>query len=73
MDPARKKYDRGEFVHSNIQAVTGGGPLNGAFYGETFIPESYIQNNYTEYFDLIKFGFAQGQSPHPFFFLKRKT
>ncbi len=38
---AKARYDRGEFVHSNADGVTGGGVRESSFYGETFIPEQY--------------------------------
>jgi SAM-dependent methyltransferase len=40
---AKTAYDRGEFVHSNANGVTGGGVLDGSFYGETFIPERFAK------------------------------
>jgi SAM-dependent methyltransferase len=40
---AKARYDRGEFVHSNMAGVTGGGVLDGSFYGETFIPERFAR------------------------------
>lgn len=40
---AKARYDRGEFVHSNAPGVTGGGVLDGGFYGETFISERFAR------------------------------
>lgn len=54
-DAARDQYDRGEFVHSNIEGVGGGGALNTTFYGESFIPESYARDAYQDDFQLEKF------------------
>jgi glycosyltransferase involved in cell wall biosynthesis/SAM-dependent methyltransferase len=49
---ARRRYDHGEFVHSNIPEVTGGGVRTGAFYGESFIPEAYAKKAFSEWLDL---------------------
>lgn len=40
-DEARRQYDMGNFVFSAARGVTGGGSMDGSFYGEAFIPESY--------------------------------
>lgn len=52
---ARERYDRGEFVHSNIPGVSGGGRMNSTFYGESFIPESYARSAYLPHFRLEYF------------------
>ena len=68
---ARTRYDNGEFVHSNSKGITGGGPLDGSFYGETFIPERYAKENYSPYFEVLDFDFTKGRSSHPvMFFVK---
>jgi ubiquinone/menaquinone biosynthesis C-methylase UbiE len=43
---AKSQYQSGEFVHSSIEGVSGGGSKNASFYGETFIPEQYLKNTY---------------------------
>lgn len=68
-DKARAKYDRGEFLH---QGASGGGPLDGSFYGETFIPEKYVREHYSEHFELLDFKFTQGRNEHPIIFLRKK-
>lgn len=70
-DDARSRYDSGEFVHSNSKGITGGGPLDGSFYGETFIPETYAREKYAPWFELLDFDFTRGRSSHPvMFFVK---
>jgi SAM-dependent methyltransferase len=70
-EDAKARYDRGEFLHSNADGVTGGGPLDGSFYGETFIPEEYAKKVYSEYFDVQDFEFTSGRSTHPIMFFKK--
>lgn len=77
-DAARDRYDRGEFVHSNIESVGGGGALNTSFYGESFIPESYARTAYQEDFELVKFlhkprkfVYKPRTIPHPILFFKK--
>ena len=68
---ARKRYDQGEFLHSNIEGVSGGGPLNSSFYGETFISEQYAKNTYAPYFKVLDFVFKPGRSMHPTMFFQK--
>ena len=68
-EAARKKYDQGEFVHANGEWVTGGGPLSGEFYGETFIPEQYARKAYSKYFRTVEFTFQPQRATHPIIFL----
>jgi ubiquinone/menaquinone biosynthesis C-methylase UbiE len=71
-DEARAKYDRGEFVHSNIQGVGGGGSLNTTFYGETFIPETYARRAYAPILKLEKFMYEPSYQSHPIMFFRKK-
>jgi hypothetical protein len=57
-DEARTAYNQGKFLHSNIPGVTGGGEVNGEFYGETFIPESYARQAYSDLFELVSFSLS---------------
>lgn len=57
-DQARADYNQGKFLHSNINGVTGGGELSGDFYGETFIPEAYARQAYSDLFELVKFSLS---------------
>jgi len=70
-DAARKKYDRGGFVHSNIEGVDGGGSLNKTFYGETFISEVYARNSYAPFLELKKFMFDPSYQSHPIMFFQK--
>ncbi len=70
-DQAKQKYDNGEFLHSNSEGVSGGGPLNSSFYGETFIPEKYAKMTYSDYFTVLDFVFKHGRSTHPIMFLQK--
>lgn len=69
---ARRRYDRGEFVHSNRDGVNGGGAMTADFYGETFIPEKYARSAYADIFDLKKFLFSPSRQTHPIMFFRRK-
>jgi SAM-dependent methyltransferase len=69
---ARNQYDRGEFVHSNANGVTGGGAMTSEFYGETFIPEQYAKNAYSDMFTLERFLHDPARQSHPILFFRRK-
>lgn len=71
-DVARSMYDRGEFVHSNIEGVSGGGAMNKTFYGETFIPEAYARRAYAAFLDFRKFMYNPGYQTHPILFFRKK-
>ena len=72
-DKARQKYDNGEFLHSNIEGVSGGrgAVLNPSFYGETFIPEQYAKKTYSPYFKAFDFVFDQSRSVNPIMFFRK--
>jgi 2-polyprenyl-3-methyl-5-hydroxy-6-metoxy-1,4-benzoquinol methylase len=42
-DDPRARYRRGELVHASSKGVSGAGPRNSTFYGETWIPEVYVR------------------------------
>ncbi len=71
-DSARARYDNDEFVHSNSDGVNGGGAMTADFYGETFIPESYANTAYSEFFVLEKFLFDPSRQTHPIMFFRKK-
>jgi SAM-dependent methyltransferase len=71
-DSARRLYDKGEFVHSNKEGVNGGGTMTAEFYGETFIPEKYAREAYSENFILEKFLFHPNRQTHPILFFRKK-
>jgi SAM-dependent methyltransferase len=68
---AKNQYDRGEFVHSNANGVTGGGAMTSEFYGETFIPEQYAKNAYSDMFTLERFLFQPARQSHPVLFFRK--
>lgn len=68
---ARKRYDLGEFVHSNANGVTGSGAMTSEFYGETFIPEQYARVAYIDNFTLERFLFDPARQTHPILFFRR--
>jgi len=70
-EEARAQYDRGEFVHSNIEGVGGGGDLNTTFYGESFIPEAYAKEAYADFLPLQKFMYEPSYQSHPIMFFKK--
>lgn len=71
-DEAKSRYDKGEFVFSNADGVTGGGAMTPEFYGETFIPKKYAASAYTEFFELVEFDYDESRQSHPIMFFKRK-
>ncbi|MDX5585078.1 MAG: class I SAM-dependent methyltransferase [Aureibaculum sp.] len=68
---ARARYDRGELVHVNGSGISGNGPLNEEFYGETFIPEVYARHAYSHYLDFVEFKFSPGRQTHPIMFFRK--
>jgi SAM-dependent methyltransferase len=72
-DDARNRYDRGEFVHSNIDGVAGGGAMNASFYGETFIPEQYARSAYADRFHFNEFLFDATRQMHPIMFFTKRA
>lgn len=46
VEQARAAYRRGEFVHASSRGVSGGGPREESFYGETWIPEAYARTGF---------------------------
>jgi hypothetical protein len=66
--PAKARYDRGEFVHSNAPGVTGGGVLDNGSYGETFIPERFAREALGGILPLFEFHVGEG---HPILFFEK--
>lgn len=71
-DDARKRYDLGEFVHSNSHGLTGNGAMNGSFYGETFIPEAYARTAYADHFEHVEFMYEPARQTHPIMFFRKR-
>jgi len=70
-DDARKRYDAGEFVHSNDRGVSGGGDMDSSFYGESFIPEEYAKSAYTDKFEFVKYLYDPKRHEHPILFFRK--
>jgi ubiquinone/menaquinone biosynthesis C-methylase UbiE len=71
-DTAKKKYDAGEFVHSNVKGITGGGVREAEFYGESFIPERYASDVLSKYLTFLAFSFDSQRSIHPTIYFKKE-
>jgi SAM-dependent methyltransferase len=71
-DMAKRRYDAGEFVHSNVMGVTGGGVREAEFYGESFIPESYARDVLSKYLTFLAFSFDSHKSIHPTIYFKKE-
>ncbi len=52
IDDAARRYGKGEFIHATSDGVSGGGPRDTSFYGETWIPAQYARTAYAEHFTL---------------------
>jgi len=70
-DAIRRRYDHGEFIHSNGDLVGGGGALNSSFYGETFIPEAYARITLGARLQLAEFTSTMEVGKHPIMFFKK--
>lgn len=70
---ARACYDQGEFVHSNVKGVDGGGAMTSEFYGETFIPEKYAREAYSDLFSFEQFLFDPKRQMHPVMFFRKMS
>ncbi|MGE3509527.1 MAG: class I SAM-dependent methyltransferase [Vicinamibacterales bacterium] len=51
-DEALARFDRGEFMY---EPLGGGGVLDASFFGETCIPERYVRERWTEFFEFVGF------------------
>jgi SAM-dependent methyltransferase len=73
VETARARYRRGELVHATSPGVSGGGPRNTSFYGETFIPQAYVERQYGRWFALCAMSFDPGRYDQACFVLKRNA
>lgn len=67
----RQKYRAGEFIFVSSRGVNGGGAMNESFYGETFIPQAYVQNHLAREFEILNYK-AIGQMYDQALFVLRK-
>ncbi len=72
IDDARRRYAAGEIVHASSHDVSGGGPRDASFYGETWIPEQYARRAYAEHFDLATICFDGTKYDQASFVFQRK-
>jgi ubiquinone/menaquinone biosynthesis C-methylase UbiE len=71
-DEARRRYDAGEFVHSNIPGVSGGGAMNASFYGESFISEAYASTAFSKQFELSAFVYEPSSVEQAMLFFRKR-
>ncbi|MGE5491989.1 MAG: methyltransferase domain-containing protein [Actinomycetota bacterium] len=60
-------YDRGEYLFS---ATGGGDALSSSFYGETLIPQKFVEDNWASYLDLVEFK-DDGQLPQALIVMRK--
>lgn len=53
LDDVRARHARGEFIHASSPGVSGGGPRDETFYGETWIPLEYARTGFGDDFRLV--------------------
>lgn len=51
--PARSRLRAGELVHATSPGVSGGGVRDESFYGETWIPEAWLEREFGDRFDRV--------------------
>jgi SAM-dependent methyltransferase len=71
IDAARAAYARGELVHGSSQGVSGGGPRDASFYGETWIPEAYARRGFGTSLEFVS-GYFDGSKYDQACFVLRK-
>lgn len=69
----RKRYHAGEFVFVNSHGVNGGGSMNESFYGEAFVPETYVQIHLADEFELVDCKLISQKYDQAFFVLKKRS
>ena len=69
---ARRRYKAGEIVHGSSFDVSGGGPRDASFYGETWIPPQYARSAYAEHFELVATCFDGARYDQACFVFQRK-
>jgi len=68
---ARAAYARGELVHGSSLGVSGGGPRDSSFYGETWIPEAYVRKGFGTSLEFVS-GYFDGSKYDQACFVLRK-
>jgi SAM-dependent methyltransferase len=70
---ARAAYRRGELVHASSNGVSGGGPRDSSYYGETWIPDSYARKGFGTPLEFVSGYFDGTKYDQACFVLKRKA
>jgi glycosyltransferase involved in cell wall biosynthesis len=68
---AKSRYDAGELVFATSAGVSGGGPRNESYYGETCIPERFAAHAFLPDMELLEFQFDSSRHAQPIMFFRR--
>lgn len=52
-ETAKATLKRGDLVHATSRGVSGGGVRDETFYGETWIPEAWLEREFGDYFERV--------------------
>lgn len=69
---ARRRYRNGELVHASSIGVSGGGPRNSTYYGETWIPEQYVRTQFGSELEFVAGYFDSKKYDQTCFALRRR-
>jgi len=69
----RQRYHAGEFVFVSDRGVSGGGAMNESFYGEAFVPQTYVEHNLDGLFQVIDYKSSGNGYDQALFMLKKTT
>lgn len=70
--PARARLRTGEFIHATSPGVSGGGVRDESFYGETWIPEAWLEGEFGGRFDRVATCFDPGRYDQVAYILRKK-
>lgn len=69
----KQKYLAGEFVFVSDRGVSGGGAMNESFYGEAFVPKTYVEHNFDGLFQVADHKSSGNGYDQALFVLKKRT
>jgi hypothetical protein len=69
----RQRYLAGEFVFVSGRGVSGGGAMNESFYGESFIPKTYVEHNFDGLFQVMDHKPSGNGYDQALFVLRKKS
>ena len=72
IEDAKRRYRNGELVHASSEGVSGGGPRDSSFYGETWIPESYARTRFGQEYEFVGGYFDRDKYDQACFVLRRR-